>query len=167
VLILLLALAAFPATARADKLELARVCYFEARFSLPDCAAIFHVIAKRAEQQDRPFVDMLRAYSKLYEGTSQRKIFIRAFPWGDLSGESESFQRSWMRLRMYALTLLLGVVPDPCPKAIHWGGRSDPQPAGFVEVECSRPVQNRMYRIERGDRRSHSRVTLARATVRR
>lgn len=134
-------------------LELARVCQFEASFSRADCAAIFWVIYKRAERAERQWLDVLRDYSTLYEGATSRAREIRRYPWGDVRHETRAFNDAWQEQRTYAADIFLGVVPDPCPAAVHWGGRSDPRPPGFVQVECSRPTVNLMYRVARRGRR--------------
>ena len=139
--------------ARADTiedpaLELARTCQYEAAWSRSDCAAIFYVVSKRAQALARQWIDVLHAYSQLYSGDGARKTEIRSYPWADVDGKSAVFNDRWADQRTYTLDILLGVVADPCPDAVHWGGQTDPQPARFEQVRCRRPTVNRFYKLK-------------------
>ncbi len=163
VLSLLLLILALPCVERgmaqpfksdSPQLELARVCHYEGAFSRSDCAAIFHVISKRARVLDYQWFDMLYAYSAMYEEKTKRAREISRYPWGDVPGKGEQFNVQWADQRVYAIVIFLGAVPDPCPDAVHWGGRTDRRPEHFIQVACSPPTANRFYKLAR--RRRHA-----------
>jgi len=46
--------------------------------------------------------------------------------------------------------LLAGELADPCPRALHWGGRGIDAPHGrMVPAACSQPTANRFYALAR------------------
>ena len=137
------------AEAGSPQLELVRVCQFEASFSRADCAAIFWVTYKRAAATDRQWLDVLQDESTLYEQRTPRAREIASYPWGDVRGATEQFNRAWEDQRQYSVDIFLGAVADPCPAAVQWAGRTDAPPAGFVEAACDTPTVNVMYRVGR------------------
>jgi len=135
---------------------LAQACWIEAGFSLPDCAAIAFVVARRAELAGVTFAEMLADYSAL-DAPTPRARKARRFPDGDVRGMTPAWNEDWARLREHAAAVMWGEVEDPCDGAQHWGSRrisSDVQRAQraladrrWAVVRCADRTVNRFYRV--------------------
>lgn len=100
---------------------LARVCWKEASFSLSDCAAIGYVLQARARRARWPFERMAWAYASL-DADHPRARRARELPDSDAPDFSSYENRRWARVRQVAQATLAGELPNPCPRALHWGG---------------------------------------------
>lgn len=128
-------------------LHLARICKLEAEARLTDCTALYHIGRKRFG--DDWLAGLLR-YSKLYQRTTPRARRIATAPAGPIPGASKRENARWAKLRQHAAELVAGEHPDPCPRAIHWGGTMDVPRAGTVPATCAAQGQtaNVLYRLE-------------------
>lgn len=75
-----------------------------------------------------------------------RQAEIRTYPWGDVPGKSEKFNRGWRELRQHVVEWGEGKHPSRC-KATHWGGKMDKPKGGMVPVECA--TANTFYAVKR------------------
>ena len=131
-----------------DGLLVAKVCYLESSYRRPDCAAIVAVARARASRVDRPWQDVLLAYSALSKG-SERAAMASAF-------SREAGPRGWLRFLRYADLVAAGSVPNPCPGARHWGSPSLPRDVAnardavasgrWVLAACATSTANVFYR---------------------
>lgn len=130
-----------------DSLALSRACYIESGWRESDCAALAHVIARRAERAGATFGQMLLAYSAL-DADNPRAAEVRGYPWGDIDGKPAAFNRRWAKLRAYVTRVAAGDVRDPCGgRATHWGGTTDMPRGRMVPVHCATPTVNTFYRV--------------------
>jgi len=140
-------------------LALAQLCASEAglRTDVGDCPAIYHVIRRRSERSGLSWIAMARRYStRVYD--AERTGSRRYLPHLRLDGrrprhwpEGHSWARyrpRWLALVDHSRAVVAGEVEDPCPGALHWGGRMDDHRAvraGWSRVECSAPTLNRFW----------------------
>jgi hypothetical protein len=69
------------------------------------------------------FLRVLHAYSAIDHRTKRAKA-VRAWPDGDIAGESAATNAAWSKLRAFVERVLRGEVPDPTRgKAWHWCSR--------------------------------------------
>ena len=126
----------------------ARACYLEATWREPDCIALLYVVRKRADRHDRDWLDVLRDYSALSANNARAKE-VRAFPWGDVPGKPEGFNRRWQRLRELVVEVASGQHEDPCPRAEHWGGKMDKPRGKMVKARCAATMANTFYAVRK------------------
>jgi hypothetical protein len=89
---------------------------------------------------------MLWAYSALDADTA-RATEARRYPWGNVPGKLDGWNRHWAKLRAHVTRIAAGEVADPCGgRAMHWGGRMDRPRARMVPVRCGRTA-NVFYRV--------------------
>lgn len=129
---------------------LAQVCYVEATWRTDDCAAIVHVLVKRAERAGVPLADMAVRYSAI-DADTPRARQVRTFP----AGLEPRQLAKWQRLEATAQGVLDGKVPNPCPRASHWGSprlKSDVRRAmsaleagRWTRAACRAPVANAFF----------------------
>ena len=131
----------------------ARICYLEASFRESDCIALLWVAKKRASRVDRPWLDVLRDYSAI-NASNERARRVRAFPWGDIDGRSDVFNRSWERLRELVTEFAEGKHKDPCPRAEHWGGTMDHPHGRMVKARCAAATVNTFYAVKKAPARN-------------
>lgn len=96
---------------------------------------------------------MLLRYSAL-DANTPRAAEVRAYPWGNHPGKSESWNRRWQRLRDHATRIVAGEVADPCG-ADHFGARDIPvdveraeraiRAGKWARIRCG--TKNAMYRV--------------------
>lgn len=127
----------FHAGEGATRLWVARSCFGEATWNHHDCASIFWVYRKRAARAGVDWFGVMRRYSEPLKGKTARSREILTYPWGDVPGKSARFNRNWTKLRELATRLVAGEVPDPCPEAIHFGGRMDVLRPGTIPARCA------------------------------
>jgi hypothetical protein len=120
---------------------LAQVCEFEADRREVDCAAIWWVAVKRARSANVEPLTMLLRYSTLWRTRSARARRIQA-------------SAPPAALLELAGRLLRDEVPDPCPRATHWGSAADGARGRMVLARCSVRTANRFYAVTRGRRRN-------------
>lgn len=105
--------------------------------------ALAWVLHKRAHQRNEPLIDTVHAYCKALTG---RRVWIRHLP--PEAGPDTPAPRgwpatvSWVRHRRHwraalALAATYHTQPDPCPHAMHWGGRGDKIRPRQVPAECA------------------------------
>jgi hypothetical protein len=124
----------------------ARTCYLEASFNSSDCVALLWVARKKAERVQKPWVEVLRQYSSIRTKTPRAQE-VSAFPWGDVPGKTESFNRRWQDLRDLVVQFTEGAHEDPCPNAEHWGGSMDHPQGRMIRARCAVTTANTFYAI--------------------
>ena len=124
----------------------ARTCYLEASFNPTDCVALLWVARKKAARVDKPWVEVLRQYSSIRTKTPRAQE-VSAFPWGDVPGKTESFNRRWQDLRDLVVEFTEGAHEDPCPNAEHWGGSMDHPQGRMIRARCAASTANTFYAI--------------------
>lgn len=159
--LLLLAWAASAQPPPQDAVDLARVCVSESGFrNTSDCAAIGHLLVRRAVRLRITFAQMIRRYSTraFDERRTDRRRWIpflahsleepRGWPM-ELSWERH--RGAWSRRIELAHSVLQGATPDPCPGSDHWGGAMDDHrvPAAWRRAECEGETLNRFWIVPR------------------
>ncbi|HVZ37345.1 MAG TPA: hypothetical protein VG963_33215 [Polyangiaceae bacterium] len=130
----------------ATQLTLAQVMVGEADWSEPDHVAIAFVLARRWQQyRDKRGHISFRRYMQLYSSAmkveTERARWVRALPWGELSGRHAG---SWAAVRKLVKAWGLGEVEDPCPEALHWGGTTDRPRPYWQAIRCG-STRNTFY----------------------
>lgn len=147
------------ATREEESVLLARVAVSEAGWdNAHEHAALWHVLAARAESRGITIASMTRSYSRRAVEGSERK------PWlGELDQSAHApaswnanvpfsvYRSRWLRVIERAQLFLRASVNNPCPGAMHWGDRSErltrrAESLGLVEVRCSVRTANRFWR---------------------
>jgi hypothetical protein len=124
------------------QLTLAQVMVGEADWHEPDHIAIAFVLARRWQQwQQAKGPISFRGYMSLYSSTmkvdSERAKWVRALPWGDLTGDDQAkYGKRWSRVRQLVSAWGEGQVKNPCPDAEHWGGTMDRPGRNWAPVTC-------------------------------
>lgn len=151
---------------RVDQLHLAQVVVGEADFRKADHIAIAWVLAKRWRMYQRgakydpatqDFSWFIMAYSSTMKIGRERAKRIRQLPWGDpVRPHSdhvslERYTRNWAQARETVSQWYQGRHPDPCPRALHWGGTMDnpdkiERPGVVWEPVSCGPTSNIYYR---------------------
>ena len=126
----------------------ARTCYLEASFRESDCVALLFVAQKRASRVNRPWLDVLRAYSAINANNPRAKE-VREYPWGDIPGKPDPFNARWLRLRELVSEVADGRHTDPCPRAEHWGGSMDHARGRMVPARCAASTANIFYAVKK------------------
>lgn len=144
---------------------LARVCVAEAGWDVTsgDCAAIVHLLERRADAQGIPVRRMAELYASRHfdpERTDRRRWIVGLTiearrPAGWPSGVPwRAFRPAWLSTIAHVDAVRRGDVADPCPGADHWGGPMDDHRAihaGWERVECAAETRNRFWLVPRGD----------------
>lgn len=143
-------------------LVLARTCAGEAGWSTRtgDCAAIVHVLLRRADRAGTTPIAMARAYSAALGPGGRPWVRGLALDGHEPAGWPERlawarYRPGWLALVRHVRDVLAGRVADPCPGAVHWGMRTgrDAQRArraGWRLVECSAPTRNAFWALAAG-----------------
>lgn len=105
--------------------------------------------ARRGAGAGGDWVKALDAKSVLRLGQTPRALEVATFPWGDVPGKSEAFNRRWAALRRFVERAAHGEVRDPCPGARWWGGTMDPPRGRMVPARCLRETSNTFYTVAR------------------
>jgi hypothetical protein len=121
-----------------SRLTLARAMVGEADWHEPDHVAIAFVLARRwrIHQQNREpisFARYIELYSKSLSSESERSSWIRSLPWGPMPGP---YEQRWNRVQKLVRAFAEGMVKDPCPLAMHWGGTMDRPAMSWHPVSC-------------------------------
>ena len=139
------------------RLATARACRGEAdwlSYLTGDCTAIAWVLSKRWHAHGRPrgrsYLELVRTYSSPLTGRSRRARTTQQLPWGPLTGRLAAVSRHWLRTLRLVEAWGRGDVPDPCPRAVHWGGRGDSPQGAMVRVCAGLGTANILYAVERG-----------------
>lgn len=144
---------------------MARVCVAEAGFDADrtgDCAAIVHLLLRRAARLGwRPMV-MVRRYASAHfdagrtdprawivglnlEGT-QPPRWPSSVPW-------RVYRPQWLGLLEHVRAVMRGEVADPCGgQSDHWGGAMDDERAlrnGLRRIDCGPRVRNHFWCVGR------------------
>jgi hypothetical protein len=101
---------------------LAQACWLEATYRHDDCAAIVHVIKRRAARAGVSVAAMAVRYSALDSGTERAAQALR-LPAGLDAAELPK----WHALTSVVEGALSGRVKSPCGRADHWGARNLPR----------------------------------------
>ncbi len=117
---------------------LARAMVGEADWHEPDHIAIAFVLARRfrIHQLNRDplsFQRYIELYSASLRSDSPRSEWIRALPWGPFAG---AYEHRWARVQKLVHGWGAGLVKDPCPLAMHWGGTMDRPSRRWSPVSC-------------------------------
>ena len=128
---------------------LAQACYLESDYRVDECAAIAHVLVRRAHGGD--VAKMAHAYS--LDKHTPRARRARHLPRGLPARELPR----WLELVATAQGVLDGTVANPCPRAMHWGSRTLPTDVARAEralgqgrwrvVRCTRGMANAFYAL--------------------
>ena len=147
-------------------LDLARICASEAGLRAEpaaDCAAISHLLIRRAALLDRPLPLLARQYSTRVFNR-RRSDRRRWLAWLDTSGSAPRywpaaldwarFAPRWLVLQRIAQGVLDGRVADPCApdRVDHWGGAMDDHRAhraGWRLAACSARTLNHFWIVRR------------------
>lgn len=162
-----LLLIAFAVSAQApsrNSVDLARVCVSESGFrDTSDCAAIGHLLVRRAERLNITFAEMIRRYSTrafdrrrtdrrrwipfLNRQMSQPRGWPASLSW-------ERYRDAWEERIRLAQSVLSGRTPDPCPGSDHWGGAMDDHrvPDTWRRAQCEGETLNRFWIVPRRGR---------------
>ena len=134
----------FPEATQATILWSARSCYAEATWSETDCAALLHVIRKRAARFKWPFLKMLRAYSvkNWINGHGKQAGQLKL---GVNTGLDKAWNESWHKLVLHVVDVLNGRVQDPCPVADHWAAMTYAPRSPMRRVRCELPTANQFW----------------------
>jgi hypothetical protein len=133
-------------------LDLARICVGEAGWQTDsgDCAAIVHLLTRRAGRLGLSVRTMARAYSPRHTGQrpSRRPWIAQLDPSGVQPAawpDGPSWERHrplWLEVQAHVRAVLAGEVEDPCAgEPDHWGARYGAdlrraRAAGWREVDC-------------------------------
>jgi hypothetical protein len=130
----------------------ARMCHAEAAFRLDDCTEMLWVVTRRWDGSSRPWLAVMRNYSVPMHvhprSMSPRKREIRSYPWGDVPGKSDRFNRRWMAQRMHVIQWAMGKHPSKYPDAVHWGGDMDTPSSALVALP-NQGTANTFYRLRK------------------
>jgi hypothetical protein len=129
-----------------DLLWAARICYLEASWRESDCTALLWVARKRARRAGHSWFNVLRRYSAIRAHTARAQD-VREYPWGDVPGKPDSFNRRWERLRNLVVEFNEGKHADPCPRAVHWGGSMDHPHGRMIPARCAVLTANTFYAL--------------------
>lgn len=129
---------------------LARTLVGEADWHERDYAPIAYVLERRwrtrAERWDgATFGDYMRMYSAVWKSGAYRPQTIQLLPWAAHNGPWGGSR--WDRVRAWVRSWARGLVADPCPNAMQWGGTMDRPHGHWRPVDCGRTV-NIFYKIE-------------------
>jgi hypothetical protein len=122
-----------------SQLTLARAMVGEADWHEPDHVAIAFVLARRWHKQFQnrsepmTFPELIQRYSASLRNTTPRGTWIRNLVWAPLPGP---YQGRWDRVRKLVDAWGQGLVKDPCPTAMHWGGAMDRPSNQYHAVSC-------------------------------
>lgn len=147
---------------------LARICVAEAGWepATGDCAAIAHVILRRARRLGLRPRTMARRYSRRHfdaTRTDERRWIVGrelrgAEPAGWPAGlDWREYRARWLEMVEHVRELLAGSVSDPCGgEADHWGAPygvdlARARRAGWRRLDCG-PTRNAFWSIDRGER---------------
>lgn len=128
----------------------ARACYAEATWSLSDCTALLHVIRKRSNRSNWPFLKMLKQYSVSNWLRGQRGRWTGALTLMGSKSQSERWNQSWRELVDHVKAVLADGVSDPCPRADHWAAETYVPKSPMRRVRCSAKVENAFWVSVRG-----------------
>lgn len=126
--------------------------------------ALWHVLVKRRDvlrrtDEDATLTDAVHAYSDnrlVKECEHQRQCWIQQLDeWGSEPSDwnrgqwKTRWRPIWLEYLREARAFLRGVVPDPCPRARHWGGKNIDPPKGRMKQVCKHlKTSNRLYAVE-------------------
>lgn len=136
------------------RLDLARAMVGEADFHrTEDHIAIAWVLAKRWKHARLRFPrwrfhDQVRKFASPLKVDSPRARWVRALPWGPLSGVLKRYTKRWFSVMNLVVDWGLGNIRDPCRSAISWGGTMDPPGERLRPVDCGRTA-NTFYALRR------------------
>lgn len=135
----------FPAASQEVIVWSARSCYAEATWSQADCAALLHVIAKRANKYRWSFLKMLKAYSVKNWVQSDHGKVARTLRLGANPRQDERWNSNWFDLVTHVVDVLQGRVVDPCPTADHWAAKYYHPRTPMRRVRCQASMANAFY----------------------
>lgn len=125
------------------RLQLARAVVGEADWNAEDHVAIAWVLSKRFKHYKQrheqvSFERYIGLYAKaLTPRPERRTLRILSYPWAPLLERSREAER-WDEVRDRIESWGRGEIGDPCPRALHWGGRMDRPQAHWRPVVCGR-----------------------------
>ena len=132
---------------------LARSCAGEAGFDsykTGECGAILHVYRKRADARGVTIVEMAKKYSAAIKKHAMGRKWVRNLrrdgeqPEHWPAAKWRYYRHQWVTLLIYVELFLNGMVPDPTPKAIHFGATFDTPPTGAKRIKTR--FRNVFYR---------------------
>lgn len=133
-------------TQKRELVWVARACWIEAEFDPNDCIATTWIAKKRAPILGVSWTRAMTMYSAIMK-KNPRADDARKFPWGDIKNRDSEFNARWRGLRELITLIASNVYEDPCPKALHWGGKIDPQKPGMFKTQCIIKTINTFYGV--------------------
>jgi len=144
---------------RGERVWLARALIAEAGWTATqtEYVAIAWVLRKRARASGRsPYVTVRTYCAGLgRHARTRRQRWVRELPadgetrpehWPDTASWRRHRPR-WQRVLQLVEEWAAGEHPDPCPRAVHWGGDMD-APKGRMRAVCARlPTGNTLYGV--------------------
>lgn len=120
--------------------------------------ALAWVLKKRSRASGRTLYETVKAYcAGMGEAVTARQAWLHELPadgvtrpehWPDAASWEKHAPR-WRRVLMLADAWMGGLHPDPCPRAIHFGGTMD-KPRGRMRAVCARlPTASRLFEVSR------------------
>lgn len=136
-------------------LWLARSCTGEAgwrSYRTGECAAILHVYRKRSKLTGETTVELARRYSaaiKQHDGKRNKWALTLRVDGGKPERwpnhlNWDRYRGHWVAMLIYVDFFLREMVPDPLPRAMHYGCKFDIPPPGSVRIKTK--FRNRFYR---------------------
>lgn len=112
----------------------------EADGHLADRAPIAYTLERRAAMRGWPVARMVRAYCQYSKAWRPRARAVLLLP-RIVDSKYRRWKRVWAELDRWVLKFVAGRIPDPCPRAIHWSGKTDPRPGpSLVALNCGRTL---------------------------
>lgn len=117
----------------------AQICVLEAMWRTTDCAGILLTASRRAHARlgSEPWLTALVSYSAPAMRLGKRRVKAA------ISAEPERF----VALQEFVASVLSGDVPDPCPRAWHFGSIEDGSRGRMTSARCSGPTANRFFAL--------------------
>jgi len=145
------------------KLWLSRSVLGEVGWNRPrEWTAVAYVYARRAARSKRhTFLQMIKAYSAAVGPQGKVRSpwlfelgFDKSKPksWPLTARWNGVHDREWIRVLVWADYWQAGHLPDPCPRADHFGGSVDysrAKRAGFTRLYCRGMMRNHFYTAPR------------------
>jgi hypothetical protein len=144
---------------------LTRACVAETDWSRPDCAAVLHVLKRRAATAGEPIEQMAGRYVAMLatHDNSPRARWVMQLTadcsepadWDQSAGRWKWYAPKCKQLVADVQAFERGALPDPCGGATQWGSRTLPQDAEraaralkagrWVLARCSTRTANAFY----------------------
>jgi len=120
---------------------------------LRDWRAMSWVLAKRWRMRVRTrkketFEDTAKLFSSVWKVSSKRARELRALRFGEPS--RGRWGSRWSMAQEFVNRWFEGRVPDPCPRALNWGGKMDTPQGSWEPIKCG-DTRNIFWAITNND----------------